>query len=360
MTCSAAKVHKTSFGKKDDVFTIYIVNINLWLHGIFRVTVAVIQPGYIDLNIEVADVTYNYFVFHPAEMFFRDEVAATRSCHHDVCFCNGVYHALHFKTVHRCLKCADRIDLSNDHAAAGTRQGSSGTFTHIAITTYNGNLTGQHHIGSAADGVNQGFFTAVFVIELRLGYGIIHVDRRNRQGTLRHPFVQPVNTSSGFFRQTFNVLNQLRVFIEHNIREVTTIIQDHIQGAVCSSEEQGLFNTPVSFFNRLSFPGKHTDTCSSNGRSGMILCGEDVAGAPFYLSTEGHKGLDQHGSLDGHVQATSDPGTFQGLLCTIFFTNGHQTGHFCFSKTDFFATPFSQGDIFYLVGKGKVDGLCYS
>src|SRR5881398_509140 len=56
VTCSATKVHQSSFSKKDDVLAIYIVNINLRLHGIFCMTVVFVQPGNINFNIEVANV----------------------------------------------------------------------------------------------------------------------------------------------------------------------------------------------------------------------------------------------------------------------------------------------------------------
>jgi hypothetical protein len=68
----------------------------------------------------------------------------------------------------------------------------------------------------------------------------------------------------------------------------------------------------------LAFPGKYTNTGSSNSSSSLVLCREDVAGAPFYFSTQGNQGFNQHGSLDGHVQATGNAGTFQWLRSSVF------------------------------------------
>src|SRR5215203_6542036 len=98
-------------------------------------------------------------------MHTRDQVAATGSGNNNVCFFHCINHFLYFKSVHSGLQCADRIDLGNDYAATGTSQGSSRTFTYITITTYNSNLTSQHYIGSAANGIYQGLFTTVFVVE---------------------------------------------------------------------------------------------------------------------------------------------------------------------------------------------------
>ena len=40
-----------------------------------------------------------------------------------------------------------------------------------------------HHLSTAADTVHQRFFTAVFIVEFRLGYAVIDVNRRERQLT---------------------------------------------------------------------------------------------------------------------------------------------------------------------------------
>src|SRR4051812_27398323 len=122
MSCSATKVHQAAFGKKDDILSINIVNINLWFDGIFCMTIVVIQPGYIDLDIEVTDITNDRFILHQSEMLTGDQVAATRSSNDDVSFFYCVDHFLYFESVHRCLQCADRIDLGNDHAATCTFQ----------------------------------------------------------------------------------------------------------------------------------------------------------------------------------------------------------------------------------------------
>src|SRR5205085_12559579 len=100
MSCSATKVHQAAFSKKDDILSINIVNIYLWFDGIFRMTVVVVQPGYIDLDIEVTDIANDRFVFHQSGMLTGDQVAATRSSNDDVSFFNCVDHFLHFKSVH--------------------------------------------------------------------------------------------------------------------------------------------------------------------------------------------------------------------------------------------------------------------
>lgn len=51
------------------------------------------------------------------------------------------------------------------------------------------------------------------------------------------------------------------------------------------------------------------------------------AAGKYYLSSEGGEGLDEHGSLQGHVEAASNTGTLQRLGLTIQLPHLHQTGH---------------------------------
>ena len=49
----------------------------------------------------------------------------------------------------------------------------------------------------------------------------------------------------------------------------------------------------------------------------MVLGGEDVAGRPLDGGTEGGEGLDEHSSLDGHVQRSGNTGTLKRLGSSI-------------------------------------------
>ena len=81
----------------------------------------------------------------------------------------------------------------------------------------------------------------------------------------------------------------------------------------------------------------------------MILRGEDVAGRPADRCAKSRQRLDQHGGLDGHVEAASDTGALERLGVLVFFAECHQAGHFAFSDGNFLAAPVCQGDVVYLV-----------
>ena len=69
----------------------------------------------------------------------------------------------------------------------------------IAIAADHGDLAGHHHVGAAADGVDQRFAAAVFVVELRLGDAVVDVDRREGQLALLLQLIEAVHAGGGFF-----------------------------------------------------------------------------------------------------------------------------------------------------------------
>src|SRR3546814_19565020 len=78
-----------------------------------------------------------------------------------------------------------------------------------------------------------------------------------------------------------------------------------------------------------------SDLCSSDLRDAgggdrrrrVVLGREDVAGRPAALGAELRQGLDQHGGLDGHVQAAGDAGSLQRLRRAVFLAARNQAGH---------------------------------
>ena len=65
--------------------------------------------------------------------------------------------------------------------------------------------------------------------------------------------------------------------------------------------------------------------------------------------------LDQHGRLNGHVQAAGNPGAGQRLRLAILLPQGHQARHFAFGQLDLFATPIGQGQVRHFIGQFRFD-----
>jgi len=134
-------------------------------------------------------------------------------------------------------------------------------------------------------------------------------------------------------------------------RGVTTVVEDHVRPVVPPRPAEHLLGAPPVLLECLALPGEHGDPLRVVGRAlrphrdgggGVILGGEDVAGRPADGCPERVQRLDQHGGLDGHVQAAGDAGAPQRLGYPEFFANCHEAGHFVLGHADFLAPPFGQ------------------
>lgn len=77
---------------------------------------------------------------------------------------------------------------------------------------------------------------------------------------------------------------------------------------------------------------------------GWFSLGEEVTCEP-YLGTEGNEGLDEHGRLQGHVEAASDAGALQRLGLTVHLPHLHQTRHLILCDFNGLTPPLGQGDV---------------
>ena len=68
----------------------------------------------------------------------------------------------------------------------------------------------------------------------------------------------------------------------YKVGEVTSIIKNHVERFTIWPK-YGPIDTPDIFLICLPLPGIHSHAGFSNGRCSVILCGEDVAGAPLDL-----------------------------------------------------------------------------
>jgi len=92
-----------------------------------------------------------------------------------------------------------------------------------------------------------------------------------------------------------------------------------------------------------------TATPAADGRRRVVLRGENVARAPAHFRAEVDQCLDQHGGLDGHVQAARDLRAGQRLLALVLRAQRHQAGHLVLGDGDLLAAPVGQRHISHFV-----------
>ena len=134
----------------------------------------------------------------------------------------------------------------------------------------------------------------------------------------------------------------------HQQGGVAAIVQEHV-GAAAVGPVDHLLGAPPVLLQGLALPGIDGDAAGGDGGGGVVLGGEDVAGAPADLGPQIDQGLDEDRGLDGHVQAATDAGPGEGPGGGIFAADGHETGHLGLGDGDLLAAPIGQGNIGDLV-----------
>ncbi|MNI29612.1 hypothetical protein D3C73_834320 [compost metagenome] len=318
VTGRVAEVQETAFRKKDHPVALRELNdVDLRLDvG----PLEVLQSSDLDLVVEVTDIADDRHVLHLAHMLDADDVLVAGRGDEDVGRRYDVFERNDLKTVHGGLQCTDRIDFGNLDASAGALQRSGRTLADVAVTADDGNLAGHHHVGAAANAVDQRFLAAILVVELRLCDRVVDVDRREGQQTLLGEFVETVNACRGFFgdaldcvallgepaRRSLEALVDLRkqdlFFFRTRIGKnilagfgasaeqdvhggITAIIEDHV-GATAIGPLEDLVGIFPVLGERFTLDREDRDAGGSDGRSSVVLGGEDVARGPTDIGAE--------------------------------------------------------------------------
>mmetsp|Transcript_27939 Transcript_27939/g.75484 ORF Transcript_27939/g.75484 Transcript_27939/m.75484 type:complete len:564 (-) Transcript_27939:105-1796(-) len=348
------------------------------------------HTSHVDLVIEVADVAHDGVVLHLGHVVGHDDVLVAGGGDEDV---GGLQHILQgsdLVALHGGLQGADGVNLRHHHAGTASLQGASATLAHITVASHECGLAGNHDVSGAHDAIGQRVTAAIHVVKLGLGDGVVDVDGGEQQAAHLLHLIQPLHTGGGLLRHTHDVLGHagpaggvlgqaIPNDAQHNLElsvgggvwvgqdlvvlgvsglgldtlvdeegSITTIIHQQV-GAVTLRPHQGLVGAPPVLLQSLPLPGKHCRGVARNGGGGVVLGAEDVAGAPADLGTQGSQGLNQHGSLDGHVEGAHDLGALQGLGGAELRAAGHQAGHLSLSQVDLQAAEVRLSDVLDLV-----------
>ncbi|MCY1172796.1 hypothetical protein D9M73_129400 [compost metagenome] len=373
MAGGVAQVNQAAFGQQDQVVVVLRVEIasagavdlvNLWLH-FFPCPVLAHESG-VDFVVEVADVADNGTLLQGLEHVRvanidvtgggHDQVDLAQQCLVDACFSSVVdtvdERRNHFETVHAGLHGADRVDFGNLDDHAFLTQGLGRALAHVTVADDQRLLAGQQVVGAALDRIVQAVTAAVLVVVLALGHRVVDVDGRDFQLALGQHVQQAVNAGGGFFGHAVDAVQNLWVLLVQQLGQVTAVVEDHVGIPWRAILEDGLLQAPLVLFFGFTFPGEHRDTGGGDRSGGLVLSREDVAGRPAHFGTQGNQGFDQHGSLNGHVDAAEDFRALERLLTSVLAAQPHQGRHFRFGDDGFTTAPGSQGHVGdFVVGK---------
>jgi hypothetical protein len=159
---------------------------------------------------------------------------------------------------------------------------------------------------------------------------------------------------------------EFRAFV-HEQRRVAAIVDDQGRPAAVRPFER-LLGAPPVLVQRFALPGEHRRAlgilrgaaslraADDDGGGRVILGRENVARHPAHVGAELVQRLDQHGGLNGHVQAAHDPRAGQRPGLPMLRAQRHQPGHFLLRQPDLLAAVFGEREVFHFV-RIAPDGL---
>lgn len=188
-----------------------------------------LQPGDVDLNVEVTNVGDDGILRHDLEVLAGDDVPVTGGGDEDVGLGGSLLHGHNLVTSHGGLESVDGVDLGDEDTGTVGPEGVSAleescqhdnrrtaikssayTLANISEPSNDGDLSSQHDIGGTLDTIDEGFTATVQVVKLGLGDGVVDVDGGNLEAALTEGLVKVVYTGGGLLRDTADVCTKIK------------------------------------------------------------------------------------------------------------------------------------------------------
>ena len=229
----------------------------------------------------------------------------------------------------------------------------------VAVAGDYHDLAGDHHVGRTLDAVGQRFAATVEIVELALGDRVVDVDGRDLQLAPFMHLVEAMNAGGRFLGEAADAFEHLGKLVVDHRSEIAAVVENQVQ-CFAGGEGECLLDAPIELLFAHTLPGVDGDARLGDRAGGVILGAEDVAAAPGDLGAELNQRLNQHGSLDGHVQAASDASTGQRLRRAVLLSQRNQARHFVFRQEDLFASPLGETvEFLFTTVQHLVRKLCF-
>mmetsp|Transcript_2666 Transcript_2666/g.5096 ORF Transcript_2666/g.5096 Transcript_2666/m.5096 type:complete len:493 (-) Transcript_2666:17-1495(-) len=353
------------------------------------------ESVHVNLVVEVADVSNDGVVLHLGHHVGHEDALVAGGGDEDVGGGNDILEGNDGEALHARLKGADGVDLGDEDNSSLGAHGMGASLSDVAEAADDGLLSGDHDVSGAHKSVGEGVLAAVEVVELGLGDGVVDVDGGEEEVALLLHGVEAVDAGGGLLGDAHAADGELVPLVrDAGLEEALddgeddlelgvvgggrvgegSILGEGVLGLLSLVDEEGHVASVVDdevgsvslavvggpgdggegalpvLLEGLSLPREDgSGLVAGDGGGGVVLGGEDVAGAPAHVASEGLEGLDEHGGLDGHVEGTGDTGALEGLGRAELLAGGHEAGHLDLGDLDLLAAEVGEGDVGNLV-----------
>jgi len=299
VTSGTSQVDETALGKKDDVAAAgHKVAVDLGLDVGDGLGV-LLEPRNVDFDVEVTDVADNGVVGHSLEVDTSQNVTAAGGGDEDLTLRSSVLHGDNLVAGNGGLESVDGVNLSDENASTHAVESLGTALSDITEASDDGDLASNHDIGGTLDTVDERLTAAVEIVELGFCDRVVDVDGGDEQTLALQHAVEVVDTGGGLLGHAVAILEHLWVLLVDEGSQVAAIVEDEVQALAVVEGGELLLEAPLVLLLGLALPREDGHAGGSNGGSGVVLGGEDVARCPGDLSTKGCERLDEDGGLDG-------------------------------------------------------------
>ena len=259
VTSGTSEVNQTTLSQQDDVTAVrHEVTVNLGLDVLDGLGVG-LEPGNVNLNVEVTNVADNGVVAHDIEVSAGQDVTATSGGDEDLTLRSSLLHGGDLVTLNSSLEGVDGVNLGDKDVSTHAAEGVGATLTDVTVTGNDTDLTGNHDIGSTLDTVNERLTATVQVVELGLGDRVVDVDGRDGQLLLAEHLVEVVDTGGGLLGETVAALELLGELVVNEGSQVTTVVEDEVELLAILEGLELLLQAPFVLLVGLTLPGEATN-----------------------------------------------------------------------------------------------------
>src|SRR5262249_7763003 len=132
-----------------------------------------LEPGDIDLAVEVTDVAENRLIFHRLHMLGANDIEASRGGDEDVSDRPRFFHRRYLETFHCRLERVDWIDFRHENARPVSAQGLRAALADVTVASNDGNFACEHHARRALDSIGKRLAAPIEIVELALGDRVV-------------------------------------------------------------------------------------------------------------------------------------------------------------------------------------------
>src|SRR5438067_8165298 len=281
-----------------------------------------LQPGDVDLDVEVAAVRDDGAVLHPLEMRLGEHAGVAGHGAEEVADLRCLQAGHDAEPVHGGFQRLQRIDLGDHHVRPHPLRAHGEAAAAPAVAEDYEDAAREQTVGRAHHAVDRRLPGAVTVVEHVLGQGVVDADDREGERAAPLHRAQADDAGGRLLGAADDVLQEIAPPAVELADEIAAVVHRHLRPVVERRLDVAEVGLPI-----LPLDGEDADALVDQRRRDVILGGERIRGAERDVRAARLQGGHQKSRLARHVQAGGDAHPLERLLLAEPLRDAGEDGH---------------------------------